>query len=78
MSHSAPPPDDDINKGPLVLALCTVTTSVALIAVGTRIFVRVRIVKNVGWDDYTILGAMVTFQALPHICLDKHRKSSDE
>jgi hypothetical protein len=60
MSSATAPPGGDINKGPLVLTLVTVTTSLALIAVGTRTFVRVTIVRNVGWDDYAIIVGVVS------------------
>jgi len=63
MSADAAPPGGDINKGPLVLGLCTVSTSLGLAAVVTRMFVRVRIVRNVGWDDYAILVAAVSTSA---------------
>ncbi|KAM7203289.1 hypothetical protein V8F33_002280 [Rhypophila sp. PSN 637] len=51
------PPDGDVNKGPIVLAITYVTTSIALLAVAMRMFVRVKVVKSVGWDDYAILLA---------------------
>lgn len=54
------PPDGDVNKGPVVLAITYVTTSIALVAVALRMFVRVKIVKSVGWDDYAILLASVS------------------
>lgn len=37
-----------------------VTTLVALIIVGVRIWVRVTIVRSVGGDDYWILAALVS------------------
>ncbi|KAK0610914.1 hypothetical protein B0T14DRAFT_413473, partial [Immersiella caudata] len=52
-----PPPDGDADKGPILLAVTIVTTMVALIIVALRMFVRIKIVKNVGWDDHTIVGA---------------------
>ncbi|KAK3326631.1 hypothetical protein B0H66DRAFT_166523 [Apodospora peruviana] len=51
------PPDGDVNKGPMVLALTIVSTILALVAVGMRLFARITVVRNVGWDDYTIVGA---------------------
>ncbi|KAM7212514.1 hypothetical protein V8F06_012095 [Rhypophila decipiens] len=51
------PPDGDVNKGPIVLAITYVTTSIALLAVAMRMFVRIKVVKSVGWDDYAILLA---------------------
>ncbi|KAK4443032.1 hypothetical protein QBC34DRAFT_214792 [Podospora aff. communis PSN243] len=52
-----PPPDGDADRGPVLLAVTIVTTMVALIVVALRMFVRVKIVKNVGWDDHTINAA---------------------
>lgn len=63
MVSATAPPGGDINKGPLVLALAIVSTSLALLAVGTRIFVRVKIVRSVGWDDYAIVVAVVSTSA---------------
>jgi hypothetical protein len=49
----------DENKGPEVLVSCTVVTVVALILVVARMYVRVKVVKSVGLDDYAILASMV-------------------
>jgi len=59
-----PPPDGDVSKGPIILAVTIVSTSLALIAVGLRMFVRTVITRGVGWDDYAILGAAVSKTAL--------------
>lgn len=55
-----PPPDGDVSKGPVILAVTIVSTSLALIAVGLRMFVRTVITRGIGWDDYAILGAAVS------------------
>lgn len=55
-----PPPDGDVNRGHVILIVTAVTTSLALIVVGLRMFVRLTIVRGVGWDDYTILAASVS------------------
>ncbi|KAK0648212.1 hypothetical protein B0T16DRAFT_113643 [Cercophora newfieldiana] len=52
-----PPAGGDVDRGPVILAVTIVTTVLALIVVALRIWVRLKIVKNVGWDDYTIIGA---------------------
>lgn len=44
----------------MILTVTVVTTSLALVAVGLRIFVRTTIVRGVGWDDYAILAAAVS------------------
>ena len=54
-----PSPNEDQDKGD---ALATVVA--ALIAVRLRIFVRARIVRFLGWDDWTIVLAIVS--SLPH------------
>lgn len=59
----APPPDGDVNKGPIVLSITYSTTAIALFVVSMRMWVRIRIVKSVGWDDYTILLAAVSYTA---------------
>jgi hypothetical protein len=43
-----------------ILAGTAVTTFIALTAVGLRFWVRSRIVRSLGWDDYWILAAFVS------------------
>lgn len=57
--HLEPPPGGDHNKGPAFLAVSLTTTIVALTFVGLRIYVRTRIVRALGWDDWTIVLAMI-------------------
>jgi len=67
-----PPPDGDADRGPLLLGVTIVSTSLALAVVGLRLFVRVKIVKNVGWDDHTIVAASVSlmhFYIFPSLVL---------
>ena len=42
-----------------ILTILVLTTGLALGAVALRLYVRISIVKSVGWDDYTIIGAAV-------------------
>jgi hypothetical protein len=69
MFSSAPPLDGDVNRGPTLLTISLVTTSIALLTTVFRIFVRHRIVRSIGWDDYTIIVAMVKISKdfAPHI-----------
>ena len=59
-----PSPDGDQNKGNALLGVAVATVIVALIAVTLRIFVRARIVRSLGWDDWIIVFAIVS--SLPH------------
>jgi hypothetical protein len=45
-------PDD--NQGPNIIIATAITTVVALVTVLARFYVRVFIIRNVGWDDYTM------------------------
>lgn len=55
---------DDSNRAPAFLACVTITSGVALVLVALRIYVRLRIVRTFGSDDYTILLATVCNHAL--------------
>ena len=54
-----PPPGGDENRGYQVLIVLIVTFTAAFIPVCLRVWVRSRMVGSLGWDDYTIIGAMV-------------------
>lgn len=49
----------DHNRGGEILAICGTLVGLSLVIVLLRIWVRVRIVKQVGADDWTIIAAMV-------------------
>lgn len=51
------PPDE--NRGPEILAICGSMVGLALAAVLLRIWVRAKMVRHVGADDWTIIAAMV-------------------
>ncbi|OCK79704.1 hypothetical protein K432DRAFT_59635 [Lepidopterella palustris CBS 459.81] len=58
-------PNED--QGPTILASTLTVTVLALISLAIRLFVRVRLIRNVGWDDYMMIVAMalcVTGQVL--------------
>ena len=50
---------EDENRGHQVLIVLIVTFTAAFIPVCLRVWVRSRMVGSLGWDDYTIIGAMV-------------------
>ena len=54
------PPNGDQNQGPRFLAACYVFAVAALISTITRIAVRSRLTRNLGWDDYWMMITMVT------------------
>ena len=54
-----PSPGGDENRGYQVLIVLIVTFTAAFIPVCLRVWVRSRMVGSLGWDDYTIIGAMV-------------------
>ncbi|KAL8669693.1 MAG: hypothetical protein Q9168_005722 [Polycauliona sp. 1 TL-2023] len=58
MSSPAPPPPngDENRQGDMLATTITVTTLTILVVV-LRILTRMRLVRNVGWDDYTIVAA---------------------
>ncbi|MCJ1264975.1 hypothetical protein MMC22_004850 [Lobaria immixta] len=55
-----PPPGGDQNKGPALLAVSLTTGIIAFIATALRLVSRVFIVRQVGWDDFTISIAEVS------------------
>lgn len=57
-----PPPGGDEDRGPQFIVAAAVTTVAALIAVCLRTYVRIRIVRAVGIDDYMIIVSMVMLQ----------------
>ena len=54
------PSEGDISKGPAVIVAICVVVAVTLIAVLLRCSVRIWITRNVWWDDWTIILAMVS------------------
>ena len=51
----------DINRGPDILIVKWLTVSIALLLVSLRFYVRGVLRKKLGWDDYTILLAVVRY-----------------
>jgi hypothetical protein len=57
------PPDE--NRGPEILAVCGALVGLALVVVLLRVYVRAKMVRHLGIDDYTIIGAMVCTSSPP-------------
>ncbi|KAF2109161.1 hypothetical protein BDV96DRAFT_652019 [Lophiotrema nucula] len=51
------PPNE--NEGSAILGATFTVTIVALVTMITRLYVRLRMIRNVGWDDYVMIAAMV-------------------
>ena len=49
----------DVQKGPEILISCSVCVGVALIVAVTRVFVKLKLIRNFGWDDYFMVAATV-------------------
>lgn len=66
MKHEtfAPPPDGDVDQGWALLAICWAFIACALTSTMLRVWVRSRITRNLGCDDYIAVAAMV--RARPH------------
>ncbi|ORY08687.1 hypothetical protein BCR34DRAFT_488389 [Clohesyomyces aquaticus] len=46
------------NEGPSILGATLTVTGLALLTTIARMYVRVSMIRNVGWDDYTMIFAM--------------------
>jgi hypothetical protein len=49
----------DENLGPVILGATLTVTIAALITIATRLYVRLLMIRNVGWDDYVMISAML-------------------
>ena len=58
-------PTDHRNRAPGFITGVTIVSAAALAFVSLRTYVRLAIVRKFGFDDLTILGAMV-FKISPH------------
>lgn len=63
--NTSPHLQDEGSRGPVLLAVSTIATGIALIFTILRIFVRVQISKNLGWDDMCIVVANVRIEYDP-------------
>ncbi len=54
------PDNGDVDKGWAILAVCWAFVACAFISTVLRVWVRVRLTRNMGPDDYNIIVAMVS------------------
>ena len=50
----------DVNRGSDLVIISWLTVSIALLLVSVRFYIRGILRKNLGWDDYLILLAIVS------------------
>jgi hypothetical protein len=55
------------NRGPELQAVCYTLLIASVIALGLRVYVRLRLVKNFGFDDWCMCCALVS-----HLLLNTH------
>ena len=53
------PSDGDRSQGWALLAVCWAFVTAALATTILRVWVRTRLTRNLGWDDYYMIIAMV-------------------
>ena len=58
-SLSTPPPGGDDDIGYKLVAVAIATISVASVVVAIRLYVRIKLVRAVGWDDSLMLLSLV-------------------
>ena len=61
MDKGPPPPDGDQNKAAKAITIWAVLTSLSIITVTVRFIARAVGNKRFGWDDWTMLTALVRF-----------------
>ena len=59
MPGLTPPPEGNVDKGPALIIASCITIFIIVLFVILRFAVRVWITKAIGWDDWTILFAVV-------------------
>lgn len=53
----------DVNRGPQILAVCGSLVGLATVTVLLRLWVRVRLIQQTGWDDFFALAAAMVMLA---------------
>ncbi|KAL3425733.1 integral membrane family protein [Phlyctema vagabunda] len=48
----------DINRGPQILAICGTLVGLTIVTILLRLWVRIKIIRQLGWDDYFMVAAM--------------------
>lgn len=59
MDKELPPPDGDQNKAAKTITIWAVLTSLSITSVTVRFIARAVGKKRFGWDDWTMLAALV-------------------
>ena len=76
-SPQAPPAGGDRDMGSTINAVNWTFTMVALAAVCARLFGRIKLSRNLGWDDFWIMVSMVRPSVLAaSVCLEKADRST--
>lgn len=63
MQQMPPPPGGDRSRGPDVYGAVIPITVLSTAFVLARMFARIKLIKNVGWDDHTIVLAQVILRS---------------
>ena len=59
MDAIPPPPDGDVSRAAVVSVPTVVTAIIAVILTGLRLYVRLKILKRLDWDDFfNVLAAV--------------------
>lgn len=66
----------DVNRGGQILAICGTLTALSLVLVALRVWVRAKIIRLVGADDWIMIAAMVCPIRVPG--LPKKAQSVDD
>jgi hypothetical protein len=63
MSSTAYPPPvnpGDLGRGPAIIGVTWAFTILAVAAVGLRLYLRGKLLRSIGWDDWIMLTAVVS------------------
>ncbi|KIX06951.1 uncharacterized protein Z518_04927 [Rhinocladiella mackenziei CBS 650.93] len=84
MADQPSPSNSGQNDGPTIIRVTLAVSILALLTVMLRLYVRIKIIQNIGWDDYLMLIAMllgIAFEAVVianvHYGLGKHISDLD-
>ena len=59
-------------RGPALIIVELLAVSISTICLGLRLYVRARIVRSVGWDDWLMVGATVRmYSSYGYLGLDR-------
>ena len=59
MAAPAPPPDAEGNRSRELLTVTWIFCALSSLVVGLRLYVRVRMTRNLWWDDWVMFFTMV-------------------